>query len=226
MNEQVKILRGGQSHSMPANEMSLGEYIRHQLGAITPAAQALYAKTEAVVLTEIITAAFEMRRNSSGTGGQNLDASNGQRSSADVPDANSGEDGHTSSASVGLSVNAIISGHQNQDEAALRALPTTAICLPPPRPGTRRTIESAHAASVTHINSFLKTYKLRGCILGDLTISELKTMEGETAFELRLIRLIKGHAANGDGDMLVYDILTEEKAQEYVKRAMNGDDDA
>lgn len=88
-----------------------------------------------------------------------------------------------------------------------------------------RTTDSARTASSMHTASFLQTYMLRGKVLGDITMSELIVMEGETQIELRLIKMLRNHAANVAGYDTVSDVLNDETAMEYVKRAISGEDD-
>lgn len=88
-----------------------------------------------------------------------------------------------------------------------------------------RTTNGARAASAMHTASFLQTYMLRGKVLGDITMSELVIMEGETEVELRLIKMLRNHAANVAGYDTVSDVLNDETAMEYVKRAISGEAD-
>lgn len=65
------------------------------------------------------------------------------------------------------------------------------------------------------------TYKLRGRIVADLSVAELREMRKGAGQEVALIDYLINHTANAQGWMRVESIMTEEHFKDYVERSRN-----
>lgn len=148
----------------------------------------------------------------------------------DPRDTNAGESGHDRAVGNDQATPATSPANQIAGSEARSALPEKAkLEFPASRDTTKpkvnwrdyqkpskRTFESQVAVNKTLM---MNTFVLRNKVVGTITMAELRQMEGKTQFELRLIRMLRGHAANADGFATVAEIMNDDHLARYVAAA-------